>query len=83
MRKLGIISKISKENIKTQTFSSNQNNNAEREQEIVAVKTDITTPSANGNVITNFLAETRWLTRTLKATPEITQEILRVLSIIK
>ena len=79
MRELGIISKVSKENISKNAFS--QSKSQEPEQEIVALTKELPTPSANGNVINNYLAETRWLARTLKTTPEITQEILRVLSI--
>ena len=73
MRELGIISKLAKENINQNATSA--------EQEIVALAKDLPAPSANGNVINNYLAETRWLARTLKTSPESTQEILRVLSI--
>ena len=76
---MGIIAKLEKENLRKNAFSHKGEHEAE--QEIVALTKDFPTPSANGNVINNYLAETRWLARTLKSTPEITQEILRVLSI--
>ena len=79
MRELGIISKISNENKINQEFSNNQNQN--NEQELTKIVNELPTTSENGNVIKNYLAETRWLAHTLKTQPEMTQEILRVLSI--
>ena len=84
MSKLGIISKVSKSDIRSKAFSQAQNRQVQgkiQEQEIIAIINELPTTSENGNVIKNYLAETRWLTRTLKTSPEITQEILRVLSI--
>ena len=79
---MGIISKLSKtENLRKQ-FSARQKETS-NEQEIVALVNDLPAPSENGNVIKNYLAETRWLAHTLKTSPEITKEILRVLSITK
>ena len=78
MRELGIISKISKENIKNTTFSKSSNVN---DQELAKIINELPVTSENGNVIKNYLAETRWLAHTLKTQPEMTQEILRVLSI--
>ena len=75
---MGIISKISKDK-KTDNFS--QNPDSVNEQELTKVVNDLPTTSENGNVIKNYLAETRWLAHTLKSQPEMTQEILRVLSI--
>ena len=74
---MGIVSKISKEKNINQEFSNIQNN----EQELTKIVNDLPTTSENGNVIKNYLAETRWLANTLKTQPEMTQEILRVLSI--
>lgn len=79
MRELGIISKISNENNINQEFSNSQNQN--NEQELTKIVNELPTTSENGNVIKNYLAETRWLAHTLKTQPEMTQEILRVLSI--
>ena len=79
---MGIISRLSKnENIRKQFSSKKQDSS--NEQEIVALVNDLPAPSENGNVIKNYLAETRWLAHTLKTQPEITKEILRVLSITK
>ena len=78
---MGIISKFQK----TEHIRKNNPRTEEsaREQEIVALVNDLPSPSENGNVIKNYLAETRWLAHTLKTQPEITREILRVLSITK
>lgn len=78
---MGIISKFQK----TEHIRKNNPHTEEsaREQEIVALVNDLPSPSENGNVIKNYLAETRWLANTLKTQPEITREILRVLSITK
>ena len=78
---MGIISKFQK----TEHIRKNNPHTEEsaREQEIVALVNDLPSPSENGNVIKNYLAETRWLAHTLKTQPEITREILRVLSITK
>lgn len=78
---MGIISKFQK----TEHIRKNNPRTEEsaREQEIVALVNDLPSPSENGNVIKNYLAETRWLANTLKTQPEITREILRVLSITK
>ena len=78
MRELGIISKISKENKKNTTFSKYSTVN---DQELAKIINELPVTSENGNVIKNYLAETRWLAHTLKTQPEMTQEILRVLSI--
>lgn len=75
---MGIISKISKDK-KTDNYS--QSPDQATEQELTKVVNDLPTTSENGNVIKNYLAETRWLAHTLKSQPEMTQEILRVLSI--
>ena len=80
MRDLGIISKISKENINKKSFSKSSSGK-DNEQELAKIVNDLPTTSENGNVIKNYLAETRWLSQTLKTQPEMTQEILRVLSI--
>ncbi len=78
---MGIISKLSKnEFIKKKSSSFKE---SETEEDIVALVNDLPAPSENGNVIKNYLAETRWLAHTLKTQPEITREILRVLSITK
>ena len=79
MRELGIISKISKTAVDKKSISKNQKQ--ENEQELSTIVNDLPTTSENGNVIKNYLAETRWLAHTLKTQPEMTQEILRVLSI--
>ena len=78
MRELGIITKISKNTI-NKTVSKNQKQ--ENDQELATIVNEVPTTSENGNVIKNYLAETRWLARTLQTQPEMTQEILRVLSI--
>lgn len=80
MRALGIISKISQENTNKKAFSKNSTGK-ENEQELAKIVNELPTTSENGNVIKNYLAETRWLSQTLKTQPEMTQEILRVLSI--
>lgn len=77
MRELGIISKISKADIHKRSFSKNH----QKEQELATIVNELPVTSANGNVIKNYLAETRWLAQTLRTQPEMTQEILRVLSI--
>ena len=79
MRELGIISKISKSTINRKSISKNQN--TANDQELATIVADIPVTSENGNVIKNYLAETRWLAHTLRTQPEMTQEILRVLSI--
>ena len=79
MRELGIISKISKNEHNKKAFSKNQKK--DKEQELVKIVNELPTTSENGNVIKNYLAETRWLAHTLRTQPEMTQEILRVLSI--
>ncbi len=79
MRELGIISKISKTAVDKKSISKNQKQ--ENEQELSTIVNELPTTSENGNVIKNYLAETRWLAHTLKTQPEMTQEILRVLSI--
>ena len=78
MRELGIISKTSK-NMINETVSKNKKQ--ENDQELATIVNEVPTTSENGNVIKNYLAETRWLARTLQTQPEMTQEILRVLSI--
>ncbi len=78
---MGIISKFSKNEFIKKKPSAVKD--SEREQEIVALVNDLPSPSENDNVIKNYLAETRWLAHTLKTQPEITREILRVLSITK
>ncbi len=81
MIKVGIISKLAKNDFLKKNFSNKDGQEAE--QEIFALVNDLQTPSENDNVIKNYLAETRWLAHTLKTQPEITKEILRVLSITK
>ena len=78
MRELGIISRISKDNTKK---NISKPVNSENEQELAKIVNELPTTSENGNVIKNYLAETRWLCQTLRTQPEMTQEILRVLSI--
>ena len=78
MRELGIISRISKDNTKK---NISKPVNTENEQELAKIVNELPTTSENGNVIKNYLAETRWLCQTLRTQPEMTQEILRVLSI--
>ena len=88
---MGLISRLSKSDYLKQNFSNQPDNKAE--QEVVTVvkdslnddaANDKTPPlSENENVIKNYLAETRWLVHTLITKPEITREILRVLSITK
>ena len=78
MRELGIISRISKDNTKK---NISKTVNSENEQELAKIVNELPTTSENGNVIKNYLAETRWLCQTLRTQPEMTQEILRVLSI--
>ena len=76
---VGILSKFSKADfLKKRAFSAQSQ---DAESEIVSFAKNMENPSENDNVIKNFLAETRWLCRTLKTQPEITREILRVLSI--
>ena len=78
---MGIIAKLSKTDFRKKNFS--QKNEQASESEIVALVNDVSAPSENGNVIKNYLAETRWLVHTLRTQPEIAREILRVLSITK
>ena len=78
---MGIISKLTKTDFLKNTIS--KNSKPEVEQEIVAIVNDLPATSENDNVINNYLTETRWLAHTLKTQPEITREILRVLSITK
>ncbi len=82
MSKVGIINKLSKNDFLKKKIAAVQKE-TKPESEIVALVNDLPTPSENGNVIKNYLAETRWLAHTLKTQPEITREILRVLSITK
>ena len=77
---MGIISKITNENTNKKSFSK-KSPDQENEQELSKIANELPTTSENGNVIKNYLAETRWLSQTLKTQPEMTQEILRVLSI--
>ncbi len=78
---MGIISRLSKDESLRKKFSVQEE--AAKEQEIVALVNNLPAPSENDNVIKNYLAETRWLAHTLKTQPDITKEILRVLSITK
>ena len=72
---MGIISKLSKSDFikKNSSYQKEQKTN-----QVVLVKDN---SNENDSVIKNYLAETRWLVHTLKTQPEITKEILRVLSI--
>ena len=81
MSQVGIISRLSKDESLRKKFSVQEE--AAKEQEIVALVNNLPAPSENDNVIKNYLAETRWLAHTLKTQPDITKEILRVLSITK
>ena len=72
MIKVGIISKLAKNDFLKKNFSNKDGQEAE--QEIVALVNDLQTPSENDNVIKNYLAETRWLAHTLKTQPEITKD---------
>ena len=81
MSQVGIISRLSKDESLRKKFSIKEEE--AKEQEIVALANNLPTPSENDNVIKNYLAETRWLAHTLKTQPDITKEILRVLSITK